>query len=436
VRMLVIGAHPDDIEIGAGALVAKAVDLGMDVHFLVLTDDPVASAERRAEAMAGAEALGVPADRLLFAGLADGSLRADGETVRSVRELLADNGVAPDIVVTHTQADSHNDHVEANRLSRAVFRGRVFLHYSIHLSGELDRFAPRVFVEVAGARSEAKHKALSMHCSQRDRIEKVDLVEYEAGLGALAGLGRAEGFEVGFQNNADGVLEKTIGLSDSPFHRFWAPVVGGARSVTLLYEAYSAPGETIDWPTVHENAGRDRLRQAFADHWAPSSPLQEKFSNSPDAADIVRRGTVVLAGGAVSNPVVRDVYNRLRGTVWAIEYDLPRSESAFLLHRPTATRRYPEFTADRGLTGDVGVLALVPNPYAPHHWVLAAAGATGFATRVGLEFLADPGSRPELAALFAGRTGVQVAFTVDAVDPRHPVEIIDVHLAAQEGDRP
>jgi len=425
--MLVVGAHPDDIEIGAGALVAKAVDLGMHVHFLILTDDPVESAERRAEAVAGAAELGIPADRVLFAGLPDGHLRADGEAVRSVRELLAERGVEPDIVVTHSQADSHNDHVEANRVSRAVFRGRVFLHYSTHISSELDQFAPRVFVDVSGARLDAKNRALSRHCSQQVRIEKTDLVEYEKGLGALAGLDRAEGFEVGFQNNAVGLIEKTIGLSDSPFHRFWAPVIGGGPtgSATLLYEAYSAPGEKIDWPTVHENAGRDRLRQAFAAQWAPSSPLQEKFSNSPDADDIARRGTVVLAGGAVSNPVVRDLYNRFRDTVWAIEYDLPRSESAYLLNRTNGRRRYPEFAGDHGLATDVGLIALVENPYAPDSSVVCAAGATGFGTRVGLEFLADPGSRPELAELFRGRPNTQVAFAVEVAGGA--VEIIDVH---------
>ncbi len=425
--MLVVGAHPDDIEIGAGALVTKAIDLGMHVHFLILTDDEAESAARRAEAIGGAEELGIPADRVLFAGLPDGHLRADGETVRAVRELLTEAGVDPDIVVTHTQADSHNDHVEANRVSRAVFRGQVFLHYSTHISSELDQFAPRVFVDVSGARLEAKNRALSVHCSQKSRIEKIDLAEYEAGLGAMAGLDRAEGFEVGFQNNAVGLIEKTIGLSDSPFHRFWAPVIGGGRtgSATLLYEAYSAPGEKIDWPTVHENAGRDRLRQAFAAQWPPASPLQEKFSNSPDAGDIVRRGTVVLAGGAVSNPVVRDLYNRFRGTVWAIEYDLPRSESAYLLNRTNGRRRYPEFAGERGLVTDVGLVALVQNPYAPDNAIVCAAGATGFGTRVGLEFLSDPGSRPELAEHFTGRPNTQLAFAVDVAGGT--VEIIDVH---------
>jgi len=422
-RILVVGSHPDDVEIGAGALVLKSVELGAEVHVLVLTDEPDSGRTRRTEAVLGARELGVPPERVLFAGLVDGHLRADRDSVRAVRELMAARGVDPDVVVTHTQADSHTDHVEANRIAHAAFRGRVFLHYSIHLSSESDRFAPRVFVEVTGDRLAAKGRALAAHGSQSDRIGKADLADHEAALGRLARLARAEAFEVGVQNNAFGILEKTVALSDSPFHRLWTPIVGEA-GITLLYEAYSAPGETIDWPTVHENAGRDRLRSAFAARWTPASPLREKFSNSPDAEDLARRAPVVLAGGGVSNPVVRHLYNRLRDTLWAIEYDLPRTEPAYLLNRATGRRVYPEFADGRRLVRDAGLVAVVPNPWAPEHRIVAACGASGYATRVGLEFLADPGSRPDLAGAFLDHPSTQVAFTVDAADGR--LELLDV----------
>lgn len=422
-RMLVVGSHPDDIELGAGALVVKAVGLGLDVNILVLTDDDVSPDVRRAEAIGAAQELGVPGERVLFAGLRDGSLRADGETVRTVRDLLAARDLDPDIVVTHSRADSHNDHVESHRIAHAVFRKRVFLHYSIHLSSELDGFAPRVFVDVSGERAERKERALAWHRSQADRIERADLAEHERSLGKLAGLDRAEGFEIGYQNNAVDVVAKTIGLSDSMFHRLWAPIVGDA-DITLLYEAYSAPGAPIDWPTVHENAGRDQLRQSFARQWAPVSPLLEKFSNSPDAADIARHGNVILAGGAVSNPVVRELYNRLSGTVWAIEYDLPRTEPAYLLNRASGQRYYAEFTAEQGLVRDAGVIAVVPNPWTPNRRIVCAAGASGMGTRFGLEFLADPAARPELAERFLCAPSTQVAFTVDALTGQ--ADVIDV----------
>jgi LmbE family N-acetylglucosaminyl deacetylase len=422
-QMLAVGAHPDDIEIGAGALIAKSVALGLDIHLLVLTDDGADAPTRRAEAVAAAAELGLPAGRVLFAGLVDGHLRADGQTVRTVRDLVSARSISPDVVVTHTQADSHNDHVEASRIAHAAFRGQVFLHYSIHLSHEPDRFAPRVFVDVSGARLDRKNKALASHRSQSDRIGRADLAEHEEGLGRLARMARAEAFEISVQNNANGVLGKTIGFSDSLFHRLWTPIVGGG-DLTLLYEAYSVPGAAIDWPTVHENAGRDRLRAAFAAGWAPASPLAEKFSNSPDAADTVRAGTVVLAGGAVSNPVVRSIYNRLSSTLWAVEYDLPRTESAYLLNRADGRRFYPEYEAGE-LRRDAGVVAVGPNPWADGARIVCAAGASGFGTRVGLEFLADPAERPAFADCLLDQPNTQIAFTVDAAT--REVDIIDVH---------
>lgn len=427
-RMLAVGSHPDDIEIGAGALIGKSVALGLRVDLLILTDEAQQSEIRRAEAVRAAAELGVPAERVSFGGLPDGHLRADGDTVRMIRELMADRHIDPDIVVTHSRADSHNDHVEAHRIAHAVFRKRVFLHYSIHLSSELDQFAPRVFVDVSGARLDSKNRALSMHRSQHRRLEKVDLAKHEMRLGGLAGLGRAEGFEIGYQSDAVDVLTKTVGLSDSLFHRLWTPIVGPA-DVTLLYEAYSAPGEAIDWPTVHENAGRDRLRQAFTSQWAPASPLREKFSNSPDAADILRRGRVVLAGGAVSNPVVRDIYNRLSGTRWVIEYDLPRTAPAYLFNRADGRRFYPEFGADHAVRRDAGLVSLRLNPWAPETRLVCAAGASGYATRLGLEFLADPGSRPTFADAVLRHPETEIAFTVDAASGQ--VDIIDVHHEGQ-----
>jgi LmbE family N-acetylglucosaminyl deacetylase len=67
-RLLVIGAHPDDAEMKAGGLAALYRGLGHDVSFLSVTDGsaghhiqtgPVLAARRRAEAMAAAAPLGI-----------------------------------------------------------------------------------------------------------------------------------------------------------------------------------------------------------------------------------------------------------------------------------------------------------------------------------------------------------------------------------------
>jgi len=93
-RVLAIGAHPDDVEFGAGATLARWADDGADVRMLVLTDgskgtwepdaDPAELvARRRREQEAAAEVLG--ARGVEFAGYVDGEL----ENGRAERAFLA-----------------------------------------------------------------------------------------------------------------------------------------------------------------------------------------------------------------------------------------------------------------------------------------------------------------------------------------------------------
>lgn len=422
-RLLAVGAHPDDIEIGAAALISKAVSLGIQTHFLVLTDDDGGGGTRRAEATQAAEALGLAADHVLFAGLRDGRLRAESRSVSRVRKLVSEHGLTPTLVVTHSTADSHNDHVEANRIAHAAFRQCVFLHYSVHLSREQQPFAPRIFVEVSAEKLEKKSRALARHDSQRARLDRRDLAAYEASLGKLARLDRCEAFEISPQEGADVLLEEILALSESPFHRFWNRIIH-SQDITLFYEAHSTPGAPIDWPTNHENAGRDQLRQSFREQWLPCSPLSEAPSNSPAVQQIIQRQSVILAGGAVRNLVVRDLYNRFRGTQWVIDYEMPRLEPAFLYSRVTGQRFYPEYDPGNNLVTDFGLIALVANPFAAGEYVICAAGASGLATRLALEFLADPGSRPDVAQSFDKPGNTQLAFSVRADNSR--IEVMDV----------
>src|SRR5688572_14726000 len=100
-NVLFIGAHADDIELGAAGLVARMLALGHRVYFLVLTDDATIPQERREEAVAGAAALGVPGDCVHFGGFRDGYLRATAEEIGAVRELAYRLFPEIDVVVCH-----------------------------------------------------------------------------------------------------------------------------------------------------------------------------------------------------------------------------------------------------------------------------------------------------------------------------------------------
>ncbi|WP_433496301.1 PIG-L deacetylase family protein [Sphaerimonospora sp. CA-214678] len=431
-RILAVGAHPDDIEIGAGALLCKALAAGHEVTFLVLTDDPAIGEIRRREAVDGAGKLGVPPSRVLFAGFADGRLRVDRTTVQRVRELLA--GTRPDIVVTHTEADSHNDHVEAHRIAHAAVRDAAFLHFSVHVSSESSRFAPRVFVEVTRDRADGKRRALAAHTSQRTTIARRDLGEYETRMGALARLGRAEAFEVAFQSGS--AHRTALALSESPFHRLWLPLIGDSH-VTLLYPSALQPADASaaapSSAELHLNIGRDRLRQSFIDGWSGTRlPLREVFANSGEAADALLDGGLVLVGSPGANVVVRDVYNKIPGIRWVVESGPGRTGQAHVYDRHNDRRLCPR-PAGGGRHRDFGVISRVGHPAGDRGAMLYVGGATPFAIRAGLEFLADPGAFTEIGDLLAGEAAIELLFSVGrSLDD---LRVVD-HHARQPGPGP
>ncbi|MBT2209290.1 PIG-L deacetylase family protein [Actinomadura sp. NEAU-AAG7] len=405
-RLLVVGAHPDDIEIGAGALVAKAVRAGHEVGFLILTDDPPTAETRRREAVRAAAVLGVPQGLVHFAGLPDGRLRTDAATVQRVRDTMS--GRRPDIVVVHTAADSHNDHVEAHRIAHAAFRGCVFMHYSVHVSGEPSRFRPRIFVAVAQDRGDAKRRALAAHESQQRTITRGDLADWERSLGSPARLPRAEAFELDLQAGAARNLRAAMTLSESPFHRLWLPVARDAQ-VSLLYPSVSGGGALSE---VLLNAGRDALRQSFLERWpGPGTPLREVFAHDPDASRLFHAGNAILVGTPHTNPLVKDLHRKQTKTRWTVAKD-ERTRRAYIRDRRRPLRYAPVFSGDAPVL-DFGVISRHRDRDDPGRIVLYTSGATPLGTRAGLEVLADPGGFANTEALWEQDGSLQLLFSVE-----------------------
>jgi len=126
-RVLAIGAHPDDIEFGCGATLAKWADAGAEVHLFVCTDgskgtwDPGADLEqltaaREEEQRAAAHVLGAAGIR--FLRRVDGELVND-EPARSALT-LAIRDLTPDVVLSHDPwlpYRLHPDHQAAGHLA-------------------------------------------------------------------------------------------------------------------------------------------------------------------------------------------------------------------------------------------------------------------------------------------------------------------------------
>ncbi len=131
-RFLLIGPHPDDIEIGAGATVAKLAEMGKTICFLICTDGRFGSgnapegiseeelaAMRMKEAVASAHALGVTDVR--FLGLRDGAGYSMNELVHGIARVVSD--FQPDILFApdpFVRGESHADHLQVGQAARQI----------------------------------------------------------------------------------------------------------------------------------------------------------------------------------------------------------------------------------------------------------------------------------------------------------------------------
>jgi LmbE family N-acetylglucosaminyl deacetylase len=125
--VLAVGAHPDDIEIGAGGLLLGLGRSRARVRYVVLTG----SAERHREARAAASEFLADADLTIdLFDLPDGRLPAAWEAAKDILEDVA-TSFRPDLLIAPTALDAHQDHRTVGQLVSTVFRDQLSLGYEI-----------------------------------------------------------------------------------------------------------------------------------------------------------------------------------------------------------------------------------------------------------------------------------------------------------------
>lgn len=165
-KLLALGAHPDDIEIYMFGLLAACAARGDALAYAIATDGARggsgdAEALRRTRHREATEAAALLGVEPRFLGFADGELVADAALVSALREVISQ--VRPDLVITHAPNDYHGDH---RALSTAV-RTAASFHAPLLLADTLGGvgFVPTHYVDVTDhfARKEA---AIRVHGSQ------------------------------------------------------------------------------------------------------------------------------------------------------------------------------------------------------------------------------------------------------------------------------
>lgn len=196
VRILAVGAHPDDIEIGcAGTLLRLAREGRIAAATWVVLSG---SGLRRAEAEAGARAIlaGIPKVEIRLEECRDGFFPAFYEPIKEKIEALVP--ARPDLVLVPRRDDAHQDHRLVGELAWTVFRDHLILEYEIpKYDGDL--VTPNLYVDLPAWAAERKiDLLLETFASQRDRswfsADTFRGLLRLRGIEARASSGYAEGF--------------------------------------------------------------------------------------------------------------------------------------------------------------------------------------------------------------------------------------------------
>lgn len=194
-RVLAFGAHPDDLEVGAGGLLARLSGEGADVT-LAIVCVPGDVERRHAEARAAADLI----DAELIVVYDDKPTRVEDipmhELVRRFDIVVGD--VRPDLVITHSANDLHWDHGLVNRATVSSLRRTPCDLLAYLSSPEMNAQARAIgncFADISGY-VETKLSAIACHASQLPKLDLESSRDLARAMGRISGYEYAESYEV------------------------------------------------------------------------------------------------------------------------------------------------------------------------------------------------------------------------------------------------
>lgn len=208
-RILAIGAHPDDIEFGCGALLLDAAGRGAQLDLVVLSRGEAGThgdrSIREEEARKAAEMLGATIHFAATAG--DTRIRADLDVTLLVAKTI--RRVRPDLILAPSgHLNQHPDHRETSKIARDAYRlarygktpgleeldphaSQALLFYDISSEGRSENGMHPILVDVS-AQVEAWKELMACHSSQVKNLDYIELQLSRArALGIQMGVGHA-----------------------------------------------------------------------------------------------------------------------------------------------------------------------------------------------------------------------------------------------------
>ena len=128
IKILCLGAHPDDIEIGCGGSLLKLTSTyDTEVNWVVFS----ASEERKNEAITSANKFLEKSNKktIIIKDYKESFFPYEGEKIKKYFYEIQDYN--PDLIFTHFKMDGHQDHKTINELTWNTFRNNTILEYEI-----------------------------------------------------------------------------------------------------------------------------------------------------------------------------------------------------------------------------------------------------------------------------------------------------------------
>jgi LmbE family N-acetylglucosaminyl deacetylase len=195
-KILFLGAHPDDIELGCGALLAN-INKRVDILAVTLSNNQKNPSLEKIvdEHYRSMEILGVGPEQVVLGPFETRNFPRDRQ---EILEFLFDLNRKhhPDIVFVHTRADIHQDHSVTTMEALRAFRGTTVLGFDVMRSSY--GFFPHFLIEVTKEDVEKKVEALAAYKTYKDKYYFSPEIIRSTSVrhGSLAERPFAEGFDI------------------------------------------------------------------------------------------------------------------------------------------------------------------------------------------------------------------------------------------------
>jgi LmbE family N-acetylglucosaminyl deacetylase len=193
--ILAVGAHPDDVELGCGGTICQASKNGARVTVVFLTKGEMSGVPevRVKESINAFSVLGVK--EVVFGDFPDTEIPNSRKPIDFLEQFY--NTYKPDVVLTHTVNDIHQDHRQVGWLSISAFRNvpKILAYETPRVNPSA--FSPTYFVDISNCIKE-KWSALQCHLSQKEKryLTYESMINLASFRGRQVNLAEAEAFEV------------------------------------------------------------------------------------------------------------------------------------------------------------------------------------------------------------------------------------------------